>query len=298
MSCLVLQSYTYDPEVTNADNPALHPYGLFDLNNPNNPFKDWSFVFIPYCTGDIHVGSNDSPYLHPYLSQTWTIRHRGHDNFLVVLKWITEHFAKPHEILVTGSSAGSYGAAHGFPWISEAYPLSKTSLLGDAGMGVSPEGISMLQAPGWNAQYPEWIFDGTSPTTTPDLWKGIAAYYPHSKIAEFTNAWDMTQIFFFDMVLQALGLPHPNSCSVWNALMLTGVDEKQSAPNYRSYVAAGTNHTLLGRPEFYTENSTGVSFLDWLNAMVGNQGGTKGHGAVPWENVMCFDCGAPAFCPF
>jgi hypothetical protein len=290
---------TFYPDVSDADNPALSPYGIFDLSNPSNPFKDWSFVFIPYCTGDIHRGSNDWTYQDPANpGKTWTIHHRGFDNFLVVLKWITEHFEKPHEIFVTGSSAGSYGAITGFPWIKEAYPESKVSVLGDAGMGISPELFGEYTGPIWNVQLPKWIFGKHPTNSNTEVWKRIARYYPHSKIAEFTDAWDLTQIFFYDLILQTLGLPHSGSCDSWNAQMLSTVDDKQESPNYRSYIAAGTIHTILGRPEFYTENSAGISFLDWLDAMVSNQGGTHGHGGIPWKNVECTQCKPPLTCPY
>jgi hypothetical protein len=97
--------------------------GIFDTNNPANPFKDWSFAFIPYCTGDFHWGSHNMAYPVPlgwYEDEIITIHHRCFDNFLVVLKWITEHFRRPHKIFVTGSSAGSPGALVGFPYIQEA----------------------------------------------------------------------------------------------------------------------------------------------------------------------------------
>jgi hypothetical protein len=287
------------PDVTDGDNPAYSPYGMFDLSNPDNPFKDWTFVFIPYCTGDIHWGSNDYQYVNPTNPNIKvTIHHRGHDNFLVVLKWITENIKKPHDIFVTGSSAGSYGALHGFPWLNETYPQSHISLLGDAGMGVSPQQFNSLQKIVWNTQYPEWIFGQNPPNTTPELWRGIADYYPHSKVAEFTDAWDLTQIFFYDLILQTFGLPHFGSCVAWNSQMITGVDYKQESPNYRSYIAAGTVHTILGRPQFYTEGSAGLPLLDWLNAMVDNQGGTNRHGAIPWINLECVNCAPPTTCPY
>jgi len=298
LTCLLYPyNSIYTTDVTDADNPALYPIGMFDLSNPDNPFKDWSFVFIPYCTGDVHLGSKDATYYYSPSVPSWTIHHRGFDNFLVVLEWITKNFEKPHSIFVTGSSAGSYGAMGGFPWIKEAYPKAKVSVLGDAGMGVTPPQFDRKAI--WNSQLPPWIFGENPPNIpTPEVWKSIAEYYPHSKLAEFTNAWDMTQIFFYDFILQTLGLPHGGSCASWNNQMLAGVDNKQEAPNYRSYIAAGLPHTILGRPEFYTENSAGVSFLDWLDAMVGNQGGTHGHGGVPWENVECIECGAPPSCPY
>jgi len=44
----------FDPSVE-AD--ELYDYeGIFDRENPANPFREFEIVFIPYCTGDVHVG--------------------------------------------------------------------------------------------------------------------------------------------------------------------------------------------------------------------------------------------------
>ena len=31
---------------------------LLDRTNPQNPVRDRSMLFVPYCTGDVHSGSN------------------------------------------------------------------------------------------------------------------------------------------------------------------------------------------------------------------------------------------------
>ena len=38
--------------------------------------------------------------------------------------------------------------------------------------------------------------------------------------------------------------------------------------NYTYYIGAGGSHTILTRPTFYTENSPGISLLDWVNNFV------------------------------
>lgn len=297
LSCLS-PNKIYKTDVNDDDNP-VHLKGMFDLRHPYNPFKDWSFVFIPYCTGDVHCGSKDMIYEYG-LGETWTIHHRGHDNFLAVLKWITENFEQPHKIFVTGSSAGSYGAIGGFPWIMEAYPKSRVYVLGDAGIGVTPKESNIYKNEVWNFQFPKWIFGENPPLdiSISDFWKTIATYYPHSKLAEFTTAWDMMQINFYNLFLRMVHIPPAggNVCADWNARMLASVDDKKRAPNYRIYIAPGTRHTILTTRYFYTETTAGVSFLNWLNAMINNQGGPHGGRATDWKNVKCIKCDAPAVC--
>jgi hypothetical protein len=274
---------------------------MFDLSNPNNPFKDWYFVYIPYCTADGHRGSSDRVYEYEP-GKTLTIHHRGHDNFLVVLKWITEKFKQPHKIFVTGSSAGSLGATGNFPWIKEAYPKSKVYVLGDAGIEIAPREGDGDKRESWNSQLPKWIF-GERPSfniSTPEVWRAVGGYYPQSKLAEFTCAWDMVQIYFYYVFLQTVRMPPSGKdvCIDWNAKMLAAVRDRQELPNYRSYIAAGTRHTIMTTPEFYTEFSAGLPFLDWLNALMDDEEGTHGDRSGLWKNVKCSECGAPAVCQY
>ena len=284
--------------------------GIFDTDNPANPFKDWSFVAIPYCTGDTHWGSNDHPYpdyLDKYPGVNFvTLRHRGFDNFLVVLKWITENFRRPHKIFVTGSSAGSYGATLGFPYIQEAYPKSKASLLGDAGNGVVSDDFQNVYINNWGVQdnLPAWIPGFDQPIAELDLdemYSLIAGYYPHRKVAQYTTAWDWNQTFYYNVMLNILDPKQwenwPLVWCNWHDRMYELVDSAAEAPNYRFYIGAGSEHTVMAFDKFYEEDSAGIPFVDWVDAMVRNQGGTRGHGGIPWINAECEDCSDPLPCP-
>jgi hypothetical protein len=53
----------------------------------------------------------------------------------------------------------------------------------------------------------------------------------------------------------------------------------------------------MGYDKFYEEDSAGIPFVDWVDAMVRNQGGTHGHGGIPWVNAECEECDDPVPCP-
>ena len=296
ITCLAAESY--DTECTDEDSPENHG-GIFDFQNPENPFKDWSFIFVPYCTGDVHIGANDKEYsiiisVDPLVVLTRTIQHRGAVNFHVVLKWMKENIFKPHKIFVTGSSAGSYGAIAGFPWIKEAYKKSLVSLLGDAGMGVNPPEYNAVSQANWNSQFAPWLLENPDEIDLLEIWQRMVKRYRHSKMAEFTNAFDGTQISFYYYTFITLGLtpPEPEYLALdWHVKMWEGLDFKADAKNYRYYVAPGTSHTILGRDLVYEETSeNGIRFIDWLEALVKSQGKPRGHGAMPWVNIACEDC--------
>jgi hypothetical protein len=57
---------------------------------------------------------------------------------------------------------------------------------------------------------------------------------------------------------------------------------RQSAPNFRSYLAAGETHSILRTERFYTEVSGGGPLAEWLGAMVS--------GDTAWQNRACEHC--------
>ncbi len=310
MNCLYVPTYSQEvPSLAQFDNTTGK--GIFDAKNPANPFKDWYFVYIPYCTGDIHWGASDIDYvdfLDMLPTDSWTIRHRGFVNFKLVMQWVEENFQMPFRIFVTGSSAGGYGAIMGFPTIKEAYPDSQVYVLGDAANGIVGEDFQQGSIFNWDIQVPEWI-PGFEAGYTPDMeisdvYLNIANYYTDSKLGQFTTAWDWNQTFFYYVMLN---INDPSSwetgwpvkwCS-WNGQMLDyAYETADGAPNYRYYIAAGDYHTIMMSPKFYTEDSAGVSFAKWVKMMVNNP--LNPHWGPPggkWQNVECTDCLDPLTCP-
>src|SRR5215218_7976568 len=45
----------FDDRVDELDDPD-HDDGILQLDDSRNPFRDWSFVYVPSCTGDVHLG--------------------------------------------------------------------------------------------------------------------------------------------------------------------------------------------------------------------------------------------------
>ncbi len=278
--------------------------GLFRTDRADNPVRDWNIVYIPYCTGDIHTGSATKTYANgnPLIPvPSFTIQHRGYDNFRVVLDWMQKNVRKPKQILVTGVSAGGYGATANFPWIEETFKTARVSLLADASQGVTTptfdNGASGRNS--WNPQLAPWVF-GEGATAVPgnQLMRAVAQAYPRSKVAQFTTTLDGVQIGFYG--LMAMADPSNSVCANpavdWNNQMLSALTaDRVESPNFRYYLAAGTYHTLLRDDNYYDEATSGVPFASWLGQMLKNQGGTGGRGGK-WLDIACPDCLTPLPC--
>ncbi|CAJ1966600.1 unnamed protein product [Cylindrotheca closterium] len=64
-------------------------------------FTEYNTVIVPYCTQDVHVGSQSVTY-----DDGSVINHVGGANTMAVMEWIFENFRSPSHIVLTGCSAG------------------------------------------------------------------------------------------------------------------------------------------------------------------------------------------------
>jgi hypothetical protein len=266
----------FDNTVDESDNPENWTGGIGDLDNPDNPFKDWFLVFIPYCTADIHWGDNSQTYT--IGDEDTTLYHKGFVNVSAVLDWIEANFEKPEKIFVSGCSAGSYGSAMGAPYIHELYPDVPFYQLGDAGAGVITDDFFASGFPNWGAvaNIPDWIPALDIPWTEITMAKwyiALANYYSEDRWSQYNTAHDVDQIFFYS----AMG-----GTGDWSDLMLASIQDIQdNAPNFHSYTAPGEIHCITGADIFYTREVEGVKLVDWVDAMVNDEA---------WDDVMCTDC--------
>jgi hypothetical protein len=267
----------YKAELVITDDPNRFS-GIFDLNDARNPVRDWSFVYVPYCTGDVHSGSNTAHYKDPDTGEPYTIEHRGADNFRVILRWMRDHVAHPQQILVAGSSAGAYGASTHYARIREAYPRGRAMMLGDAGQGVMTQEFLDQRSRSWHFDLPRGVLARNAAITEDtDLVGRLAARYPGDRFGQYTTAQDITQSSFYAL------MGAENACTAWTQRMTTDLLRRQSAPNFRSYLAAGETHSILRTPRFYTEQSGGAPLAGWLGAMLSESG-------AGWQNRACQAC--------
>ena len=118
----------FDDSVSQLDDPAAGG-GLLDLERADNPFRDYSVVFIPVCTGDVHIGDN----VHTYAEE-------GGGSRFATAGSRTPARPSPRRsgvgsattVFVTGCSAGSAGAAFHMPAILGRYPRARVTYFGDS----------------------------------------------------------------------------------------------------------------------------------------------------------------------
>lgn len=305
---------TYTQYVDETPEDAATAGGIFDADNPDNPYSDYTKVFVPYCTGDVHWGSRDTTYTIeiPILPDLeWTIRHRGTDNFLAVLDWLRTEgelqgldLDRVHNLTISGASAGAYGTAVAFPYVAEIAPNARLRLIADAGIGVINESFYKLalydpaapEAANWGVVNSLPTFMGLDENflaafaeqplfLVPGWFSELASYRPRARLSMITSNLDLTQVSFYALMeaLDGRPLDDPLLFVEWYLKMQFITNATEGLPNYRSFVEGGTYHTILGDDAYYQPGESGVSVRDWNEAMI--TFGTDG-----WDNI---DVGPP-----
>lgn len=107
---------------------------LLNRELPGNPVADWNYVFIPYCTGDVHTGRAVTVYSDPQgVQPDLEYHHNGHDNVMAAIEWMSGQFPTIPRMLVTGCSAGGAGATASYYFVRSGLNVERGYLLADSG---------------------------------------------------------------------------------------------------------------------------------------------------------------------
>lgn len=259
MTCLGLHTSTSGP-ITRATFDA----GGFDFKNSildrqlaKNPYKDWNLVFVPYCTGDLHFGDNDATYT--YNSTTQTVHHKGRKNVEAYLARLAATISEPDQVLVTGSSAGGFGATLNYDLIRRYFPGAKVTLLNDSGPMLKGSAFAPSLRTAWTQA---WNYgaalDAIDPTIQSDfsaIYTALGTKYPKDRMALLSYSQD-------EVISRYVGITATQFETDLNDLETSVLTPLANA---RFYVVTGNSHTFLGNPAGATTASVGL--LDWLTQM-------------------------------
>jgi len=275
---------TYDFSVAARDDPNAGSRGILALEDPRNPFRGWTAVFVPYCSGDVHLG--DARRRYPLVAGAAAaprfveVEHRGLANAGAALAWAVAH-AEPERVFVAGESAGAIASPFWAAKAAERFPGAQVAQLGDAAGAYRARAVRDLLAT-WGARdailealtFPE---AAASLPAFEALYIGAGLRHPELGLARLDRAEDLVQRFFLTQV----GVAGPPLRALLAANL---ADIRAHVPRIRQYLAPGERHTTLSSPRFYGLEVGGASLRDWVAAHAAGR-------AV--DDVVCEDCAAP-----
>ena len=197
---------------------------MLALDDPANPFRDWSFLYIPSCTGDVHTGDARVDY------GSVVVEQRGWQNAHAALEHAFGEF-DPDAVLVTGCSAGSVGSAWHAEDVIRAWPDARVTQVGDSLAYLFHRPIRLTEW-GTNKHFPSFFQVGGARWTMEQFVTRLTRAYPDVTFARFNHANDNVQEAFY----QAVG-----GDPVDFGPRLRAVEARlKQLPNYRSYLACGS----------------------------------------------------------
>jgi hypothetical protein len=253
--------------------PALLS-GIFDVNNKDNAFRDWDVIFIPYTTGDLHIGNVTNTY--ELNGKQIKVHHNGRKNVLAALKWIKANYKNPKKLLVSGESAGAFAAAFWTPYIGSVYDNNKIYQLSDGAYIDSkrwPEIVDTV----WKAESASFlkfnigtnVFENVLLNRQDSLSKRI-------KYLHCNTLYDLI-LPKFTAVLNHQSTATNAYIDEWSVGML-GTMKRLSSSNldYHYFITDcqydaekhATPHTLVGTPAYHTCSSDQITFAQWLQKNV------------------------------
>lgn len=251
--------------------------GIFDQGAVLNPFRGWNYVYIPYCTGDVHAGTNKQVDIGIYKNQRMT----GYNNVSFVLRELQAFYGNAlGEVFLTGSSAGGFGTLINAGQFIEAFPAAKTTVLDDSGpilirenaqpscLDKQLEHTFEVYKPSDFAQYTS----GQYATDMKTIYEYLANKYPNTQFGLVAALEDIVIREFYgygaDSCSDKTVIPAPVSAAVYKSALLHLRDSVLAQyPNWSTCYFDNASHTFSMIPGVFNKRVNTMRYRDWLNSL-------------------------------
>jgi hypothetical protein len=261
--------------LSEAQEPPTARVGIWDFDAHDNPFRDYSIVYMPYCDGSVFSGDNDvfDPAFGAAIGVPEAVVrfHRGLRNQSAGMDLAMATFPDAQKITVAGSSAGAVGATAFAPFLARfLYGNNvKLTVFNDAG----PVTVNLAAVGDIEARANDWQFGQFYPsscTDCDDLGQSTAIIEwrldNDSEIREafYETDSDLTNRFFMDLLADPVG---------FRDLVVTehGLLNAAHPDRYKRFIVSGdTSHTALQSPLFYVQEADGALLNEWTHDFLRN----------------------------
>jgi Pectinacetylesterase len=263
----------YDWKIT--DDPADED-GIFNFARADNPFRDYSFFYVPSCTGDAHLGDVTRKY-----SPQRTVEHKGFVNGTAALNHLAEHYPDAAQVVVVGKTVGSVAAPVYGGLVADLLPGAQVTVFGGQSGSIpdDPELNARFFGELWRAydNMPDWEVNERLTARdwgAPRFWIQAGLHDPEIVFARFDYAYDESAARGAASMgrdpSKLLAVIDANEAAIEKA----GVD-------LHSYTAPGDGHGIFEYPKFYELEVNGEKLVDWVRTLIEGK---------PLHDVHCRKC--------
>jgi hypothetical protein len=264
--------------------------GIFDRRDERNPFRDYTFILVPYSTADVHSGNRVMRYYHPLRpSQSRVVYHVGFVNAAVAIRWAARELPQAGRVVITGSSAGGYGTLLS-TWVARLTFGKPVVAISDAG----PALVSKRN-PNFTLQTTEycWGWLQNLSRLPEEEWvkeeavrlireKGEPLYGVLAFAEKYEDCLWALYEDQMDLVIGTVFLGY--SPKEFREVLLGATGEiRSSHPSlFYRFLPYGLTHTIFFCDWFYTREINGVTVCDWVAGLLEGRGGDLVEPFSPW----------------
>lgn len=251
-------------------------YGIFNRNEARNPFHDWNILFVPYSTGDVHAGRNESADVPGVSSTQMNI---GYQNMQYMLEEAAPILKAKGitKVFLTGASAGGFGSIFNYDQVAQAFSGLEVIQLSDGGPillnnEVFPFCFGQQIGDIWNIQIPP-DYDQFVTTSYEFKMKGMYEYlsrkYPTAQFGLYMTYGDQNISYHYAFGQNDCANKVGSSDPVqFKTSILELADEFDRLGNWSYYMHKGTSHTTYYSGQYETLMINGVSYTDWIGQLI------------------------------
>lgn len=285
-----LATYVDQADPFPADGGGAFPTELGTLRDsllfqrrPENPLRDASFAFIPYCTGDLHAGAATRTYQvkTDAAGQAVTVTHHfaGATNMDAFLAWLRAQHPQVRVLWLVGVSAGGYGAQLNLHRVRAAFPEAEVHLLADSAPMLTPNTFGAWLSE-WNLQLPTPC--NACDAGLPKILAAEAAAAPTTRLALLASDEDQVITRFFFAAPDPGSWLNPPYATYTQALHALEQSQYVPGSNLHFWETHSQDHVLLGRYGVVqsdggvsapAKSADGGSLKDWVDAWATGDGG-------------------------
>jgi hypothetical protein len=256
-----------------------HGRGILDMSDQKNPFRDWSIVFIPYCTGDLHLGNTTRSYsnnLTNSLPKNLKIHHNGAINSDAVLSWTFKRYNSPAKIFVTGESAGAFASIFWLQKIARNYSDAEIFQLSDCSF-IKSNKMQVLIDSVWKSDTKAKFNFETADDVMNDSYYNTSLQLRSRNITylQSSTLFDEVMLHYY-CILQEEELTKKIKKDWSENMIKSFANLKKKIPNYYYFITDHRidtanftiPHTLLWVDDFYTCEEDGMYYYKWINGVI------------------------------
>lgn len=273
-------------------------------DSPDNPFANWTKVYLPYCNQDVFIGGGvDEVFSDFSVPRYGAVNLRAGMQVARDILWKQMDDEggsgfRPDQLIALfgGFSAGGYGTIYNYHWMLDDLQWPRTSAFPDAGgaldngSAAGVRGLGFIKIPVWGAKpyLPPYCFSGDC-AVGPVIYETISPrlkQVPEQQMLVLSNQKDNTQqrdAFFSDE-------------AHWINTMREAYCDTKDLPGIQWYLTSdsvNSVHVVSVRDEFFYGDVAGERMVDWFWRAV-----TDADSMSDWAEEGNFVADIPGSMPF